>query len=147
MARPRSITPESKDLIALGKEMVEWVKKNKPIHIKEFYCIHKMILFKDWDAYTQKTEFLPYYETAMGLVSLNYINGTINPSIAQRFIRVYFKDVRLEEDAVKIKDHDLQKKLAEFVHTMRKEMTETVSDDVKAQFEALMTQISNMKSK
>jgi len=37
--------------------------------------------------------------------------------------------------------------LAEFIHTMRKEMTETVSEDVKAQFESLMNQITNMKRK
>lgn len=95
---PRTVSPSPEEMIELGKEMVAWVKENKPIHIKQWYCIEKMILYNTWKTYIQRPEFIPYYEIAMGLVSLNYINGTINASIAQRFIRVYFKDVKNEED-------------------------------------------------
>lgn len=98
MARPRSVSLPPEEMINLGKEMVEWVIRNNPIHIKQWYSIEKGFLFSEWDTMQQCPEFFPYYEQAMNLVSLNYINGTINPSIAQRFMRIYFKDVRLQEN-------------------------------------------------
>lgn len=98
--RPRTASLPPKEMIELGKEMVAWVKKNNPMHIKQFYSIHKKILFKDWDAMTQLPEFLPYYEQAMAQISLQYIDKTssIRDSIAHRFLRLYFREVRNQED-------------------------------------------------
>jgi len=98
MVRPRATSFPPEEMEKLGQEMVDWVKEHKPIHIKQWYCVERGFIYNEWKAMIQLREFLPYYEEAMHLVGLNYINGTINPSIAHRFIRVYFKDVKEEED-------------------------------------------------
>jgi hypothetical protein len=144
---PRTLSPPPEDMIVFGEEMIEWIKSNKPLHIKEFYARYKGLSRNTWQGLIKLKEFVGYYELGLDLISTNYIDGTINPSISHRFIRHYFKEIKEEETEQKEEDHQYQKKLAEFIHTMRKEMTETVSEDVKAQFESLMNQITNMKRK
>lgn len=56
----------------------------------------------------------------------------------------FLKEERRDEKQF---DHDLQKKMIEFMHFLKKEMTETVSVEVKEQFDALMNQISRMQEK
>jgi hypothetical protein len=96
--RPRTVSPEPLELIKLGEEMVAWVRANNPIHLKCWYSLEKRFTYKQWETMTQREEFVPYYEEALNLVSINYVNGTINPSIAQRFLRMYFKDLKLIEN-------------------------------------------------
>lgn len=96
--RPRTTSLPKNDMIELGKEMIAWVKENNPIHLKQWYSIEKSITYNEWKAMQQLPEFLPYYEQALNIVSLNYINGNINPSLAQRWLRVYFKDLKAQED-------------------------------------------------
>lgn len=95
---PRTVSLSKNEMISLGKEMVEWVKENEPIHIKQWYSLQKRFTYNEWKSFIQLPEFLPYYQEALSIVSLKYIDGTINPSIAQRFLRVYFKDVKEEEN-------------------------------------------------
>ena len=47
----------------------------------------------------------------------------------------------------KLFDHDLQKKMVEFMHALKKETMETVSDEVKQQFNSLMDQITRLQQK
>lgn len=96
---PRTTSPEKQELIKLGEEMVAWVTKHKPLHLSHWYTQQKMILYKDWKTYIQKPEFLPYYERALSLVGSNCLDGALDKSIAQRFLRIYFKDLKEEEDA------------------------------------------------
>ena len=98
MGRPRTVSLEPEEMVALGKEMVEWVKSNKPIHLKQWYGIEKDFVRKQWRTMKECPEFLPYYEKALNIISINYIDGEINPSIAQRFLRIYFDDLRDQED-------------------------------------------------
>ncbi len=95
---PRTVTPEPDELIKLGQEMVAWVKEHNPLHLNMWFSVEKGILWETFKAYIQKPEFLPYYEQARALVAKNYMNGTVNPSIAHRFIRIYCKDVKEEEN-------------------------------------------------
>jgi len=145
--RPRTVSLEPKEMIKLGEEMLQWLVDNKAIHVKQWYSLEKGISKKQWKMMIDLPEFTPYYELALNLVSIKYIDGTINNSIAQRFIRHYFEEVRTDDTIQKQEDQQFQKDLAAFVHTMRKEMTETVSEDVKAQFDSLMNQITRMQSK
>lgn len=95
---PRTVTPQSNELQALGREMLDWIKKNQPIHIKQWYSFEKHFTYNQWKAMIKCDEFVPFYEEALGLVGMNYIDGTVDKSISQRFLRVYFKDLKEEEN-------------------------------------------------
>lgn len=98
--RKRSVSLPPSDMIALGEEMVDWVLANDPIHLSQWYCIHKGFTDKQWDAMQQMPEFLPYYQKAIKLVGYKYItkDSPIEPSLKQRWQRVYFKDLVKQED-------------------------------------------------
>lgn len=135
---PRRVSPCESDLIKLGEEMVAWCQQHKPLHIKFWYSIEKGILFSEWDTITQKPEFLPYFEKAMAIVSGNYIDGTINPSIAQRFMRVYFKDVKREEN-----------ELIEFEAKVKRAEVDNQTEELKAAADMakkLLDQVSEAQS-
>ena len=92
--RPRTVSPEPEDCISLGQEMVAWVMANKPTHLSEWFSIEKMITWKEWNAMCELPEFLPYYEIALSLVAKNARDGTLDKSLAQRFLALYHRDLR-----------------------------------------------------
>lgn len=98
--RPRKVSLPPKEMIALGKEMIEWVKKNKPLHLSQWYCIEKGYTDSEWDTMHVCPEFFPYYEQALKMVGIQYLakDSNVSDSIKQRWQRVYFKDLRREED-------------------------------------------------
>lgn len=102
MARPRVFSFSEKEMIELGKEMVEYVKKNKKtiLHLCEWYTIEKGFTYNEWKNFIQKPEFLPYYEQALKIVGLKYVdkNTNVRDGISQRWQRVYFKDLKEQED-------------------------------------------------
>jgi hypothetical protein len=99
--RPKRTSYDQYNIDDLGKEMVEWVKANNPLMLSEFYIQQKGILRKDWDVLHQLDAFQPYYEKAIDIVRLNYTNGRVHNSIAQRFLRLFFPELAHRED----KDH------------------------------------------
>lgn len=98
---PRTISFSPEKMIELGKEMVEWVKLNDPLHLSQWYTIHKGFTYNEWKSFLQKKEFIPYYEIALKLVGIKYLNGEskkIKDGISQRWQRIYFKDLKEAED-------------------------------------------------
>ena len=99
---PRTVSPSTKDMIALGKEMVAWVKTNKKtiLHLSEWYTIEKGYTYNQWKAFIQIQEFLPYYEQALKIVGLKYVdkNSNVRDKISDRWQRVYFADLKEQED-------------------------------------------------
>lgn len=100
--RPRTISLPPEEMIKLGEEMVSWVKKNKKsiLHLSEWYCIEKGYTDKEWETMHVCMEFFPYYEQALKIVGLKYLdkNSNVRDGISQRWQRVYFKDLKKEED-------------------------------------------------
>lgn len=96
--RPRQFSLSQEEMCKLGEEMIQWVKTNNPIHLSQWYTIEKGYTYNEWKNFIQKQEFFPYYEKALKIVGLKYLDGTINPSISQRWQRVYFSDLRQSED-------------------------------------------------
>ena len=99
---PRTVSPSTKDMIALGKEMVAWVKANKKtiLHLSEWYTIEKGYTYNKWKTFIQREEFIPYYEQALKIVGLKYVskNSNVRDSISQRWQRIYFRDLKEGED-------------------------------------------------
>ena len=100
---PRTVSPSTKDMIAMGKEMVAYVKAHQKtiLHLSEWYTIEKGYTYNQWKAFIQIKEFLPYYEQALKIVGLKYVakNSNVRDSISQRWQRIYFGDLREGEDA------------------------------------------------
>lgn len=101
--RPRTAIPEKKELIELGKELVKWAKeKNKKgENIRVRFCdwyTEKGFVRKQWEHMTEKPEFQWYHEQSRALLSLRYIDGTVNQSIAHRYLRMYDPELRDSED-------------------------------------------------
>lgn len=98
--RPRSISLQPHEMEALGKEMIQWVSQYDPMHLSQWYCLHKGYTDAEWETMHVAPEFFPYYEQALKLVGLKYLSkeSPIEPALKQRWQRVYFKDLRKEED-------------------------------------------------
>jgi hypothetical protein len=101
--RPRTAIPEKEELIELGKDLVEWAsekqKKGDPIRVRfcDWYTDRGFIR-KQWESFRELPEFSWYYEKARSLMALRYVDGTVNQSIAHRYLRIYDPEVRDEED-------------------------------------------------
>jgi len=99
--RPRTVSLSPDEMIELGEEMLQWIIENDPIHLSQWYSIHKSYTDKQWDTMQVAPEFFPYYEKALKLVGFKYLkkDSPIEPSLKQRWQRVYFKDLRKREDS------------------------------------------------
>lgn len=99
VSRKTSFSPD--EMILLGIEMVQWLKEHpETLHLSEWYTIEKMFLYNEWKAFIQRPEFLPYYEVALKIVGKQYLdkNSDVRNGVAERWQRVYFKDIREQED-------------------------------------------------
>lgn len=113
--RPRTTTPSDEELEALGEEMLAWIDaQDEILHLSQWYTIEKGFLYNEWKAFIQKPTFLPYYEIALKKMGLQYIkkDSPIEPALKQRWQRVYFKDLREQEDQDKDDDVKRQKDVA-----------------------------------
>lgn len=133
---PRTVSPEPPEMIKLGQEMVEWVKENNPLHLSEWYSIHKHYTNKQWDTFRDRAEFVQYYEEAIAYIRKNYIDGTVNSTIASRFLRLYFKDLKDEENET-----------AEFHAKLKSANDQIVDPEFKKKFDDLMDMYSKAQVK
>jgi hypothetical protein len=99
--RPRTQIPTPEEMIKLGEEMVQWVEIHRPLHLTQWWKIEKFITSKVWECMQVAPEFFPYYEKALSIIGLQYLDkeSRIRDGISQRWQRVYFKDLRDQEDA------------------------------------------------
>lgn len=101
--RPRTCIPQTKELIELGKDLVEWAsskhKNGEPIRVRfcDWYTDRGFIR-KQWELFRDLPEFSWYYEKARSLMAIRYVDGTVNQSIAHRYLRMYDPELRDDED-------------------------------------------------
>lgn len=134
---PRTTSLPPEEMIALGKEMVHWVELNNPLHLSEWYTIHKGFVYNQWKKFIEKEEFRPYYEKSLRLVGKQYLdkNSNVRDNSAPRWQRVYFPDIKEVED----QDHqdkldrelEQKKKLAEYESSIRKDSEQDQSITIK----------------
>ena len=98
--RPRTSSLSPEEMITLGEEMVSWVKEHKPTHLTKWWKIEKDITDPEWDTMRKAPEFFHYYAKALLLVGYNYLDKDteVDGKIKDRWQRVYFKDLREEEN-------------------------------------------------
>lgn len=139
---PRTVSPDPENMIDLGEEMLLWVKNHpETIHLSEWYTIEKGFIYKDWKTFIQKKEFIPYYERALKLIGLNYIkkDTLIEPNIKARWQRVYFGDLREQED------EDLKNKIE--LESKQKTDVPVLSNQVDLENELMLLRAENAKLK
>jgi hypothetical protein len=100
--RPRTVSFCEDDMMVLGREMVDYVKRNKAdiLHLSEWYTIERGFTYKEWRTFILRAEFVPYYEQALKIVARKYLDKSSNvkDGIAHRWLRVYFADLKECED-------------------------------------------------
>jgi hypothetical protein len=103
MVRPRSIVPEKEELIRLGEDLLEWAAEKKKGELRcrwcEWYSRKHFFIREQWKKMIDKEEFRPYYEAAQAYLAEKWIDGTINQSIAHRYLRIYDPELREHEDS------------------------------------------------
>lgn len=150
--RPRTTAFPPEEMIALGQEMVEWIKVNNPLHLSEWYTIEKGFLYEEWKCFIQIKEFLPYYEISLKLVGKQYLDkqSNIRDGISQRWQRVYFKDLKDQEDQdYKDKlDAELAHKKEVIAHEAKAkaQLAEQVQESIMKQYEATLHQLASLRS-
>ncbi len=130
MGRPKTVSLSSSDMIALGEEMIDWVTKNKPIHLSMWYTMVKDITDKDWDCYRKNEDFFHYYTKALKLVGYGYLDkdSNIDVRLKDRWQRVYFKDLKAEEDQTADENAERQAKAHKNESKATAEYTKQVND-------------------
>ena len=102
MIRPRTAIPESKELIELGEDLLEWASEEVEGEIRcrwcQWYACKHFIIRKQWKRMIDTDEFRPYYEAAQPYLAQKWVDGTINQSIAHRYLRIYDPELKEHED-------------------------------------------------
>ena len=102
MVRPRTSVPEDEELIKLGEDLVQWASEKKKGELRcrwcEWFARRHFFIRAQWKHMIEKESFRPYYEMAKSYLGDKYIDGTINASIAQRYLKIYDPEVRESED-------------------------------------------------
>lgn len=116
IGRPRSLIPETDELIALGQEMVEWATeetKEQRFMFPQFYCLLKGYTEDQFDKMKRTKEFWPYYEQSRVALCEKLLLGKLKEGFVHRLLRVYCIEVRRVEDEVMREkvDYEASKKL------------------------------------
>ncbi len=111
--RPRTVSFSAEEMIALGEEMIEWIKTNKPIHLSMWYTQEKDFTDEQWDTFRKCPEFFHYYTKALKLIGYSYLDkdSNVDVRLKDRWQRVYFKDLKHQEDQ-DANDNELRKAAA-----------------------------------
>lgn len=100
--RPRNVTPSPEECIALGEDFVKWATEPTDewrCLVGQWYSLKHGISKKIWKLLKQSPEFSPYYESAMVAMARKAIDGTMEKSFGQRYIRLYDTELVEEENA------------------------------------------------
>ena len=90
--------------------MIEWVRKNNPTHLSEWYSLEKHFTYAHFKNLCDKEEFAPFYERAIWHIAKNIRHGGLDKSLAQRFLSLYHRDLAAFERSVKEHESQLRTK-------------------------------------
>lgn len=138
--RPRTVSLPPDEMIALGKEMIKWVKEKKPIHLSQWYCVEKGYTDKEFETMHVCQEFFPYYEQALKIIGVQYLtkDSPVEPNIKNRWQRVYYKDLKKQED------QDLDDAA---IRAAKATEGPKVDEELLANFKAYMSQLKEAQDK
>ena len=101
--RLRTTAPSDEELEKLGEDLLVWAAEKKKGELRcrwcEWYSRKHFFIRKEWKRMIDTPIFRPYYEAAQTYLAEKWIDGTINASIAHRYLRLYEPELRESEDA------------------------------------------------
>ncbi len=113
--RPRESIPEKKELIKLGEDLLAWATEKKKGELRcrwcQWYAIKHFLIRAQWKRMLDTPEFRPYYEAAQAHLAQRYVDGSVNQSIAHRYLRIYDPELKDEENK-DADDNELRKAAA-----------------------------------
>jgi epoxyqueuosine reductase QueG len=130
--RPRTVSLTPDEMIKLGEEMVDWCAENKPLHLSQFWSIYKDISDDDWETLKKRPEFVRYYTKSMRIVGMSYLDkdSKVDVRVKDRWQRVYFKDLRNQEDEDAKTASNLKKEEARVINDVESSKLDTFIDMV-----------------
>ncbi len=115
--RPPNEGFDDDSLAELGKELIAWTKemdakKQKIVHLSDWYAEIKEISRTQWDSIIRRDSFIGYYERASLWMGRRILKGGIETSYGNRFLTIYFKELREHEREKKREeiDYEIEKK-------------------------------------
>lgn len=112
---PRRACPDDEELAKLGEQLVEWATEETNelrCRFAQWYSLIQGISSEHWVLMLRKPVFYAYYEQARVGLAQRYMDGTICPSIAHRFLRIFTPEVKEEEEWTAEKDAIRSKEIA-----------------------------------
>lgn len=115
--RPPKVYSDA-EVVHLGEELIAWMdfadaKKERIVHLSEWYRGVKKIPKSEWRALRQRLCFLPYYEQAMDWLLVKMLkNDKLQTAYGSRYLGIYDQDIREHEKEIahdKI-DYEISKK-------------------------------------
>jgi|SRR5208283_1109816 len=103
--RPHKKDFSDDECIALGERLLAWMKemdddkKSNVVHLSEFFCKRERISPSYWyDCLARRDCFSDFYREAMAWMGERLLkNQKLAPSYGNRFLPIYFKEVKKEE--------------------------------------------------
>lgn len=143
--------PQEHDRLKIAEDLVIWSKKDTSINLCAFCGENDIDPCNITQWANECVIFHKAYSKAKSLLGARrekkLSEGTLHQKAYHLNANTYDHFLKTETREEKLFDHELQKKMVEFMHVLKKEITEHVSDDVKAQFDSLMEQITMAQSK
>lgn len=132
--RPRTCIPQKEELIKLGEDLLAWASEKKKGELRcrwcEWFACKHFFLRTQWKRMLDTPEFRPYYEAAQPYLAEKWIDGTINQSIAHRYLRIYDPELKenedLDSDAESIRKASALKSETKAVEEVRTKILEEV---------------------
>lgn len=119
--RPRTVSPSPEECIKLGEDLLKWATeptKEWRCLFQQWYSLKMGIRRKDWKTLIQSPEFLPYYEMAQASLAVKCVNGTMKDGFGQRYIRLYDRDLKEEENESK-EQNDIAADIREIAQALK----------------------------
>lgn len=132
--RPRVFEMSEEECKKLGEDLLEWAKKPDSLLMSMFYCVEKHIARDNWKLLVVRDEFSPYYKEAQALLAQKCINGGMEKSFGHRYIRLYDRELREDEDETARFNHDLK---------MKEQLV--VSEEDRKRHDEMMSQIKQLQ--
>lgn len=115
MRSPRRVCPQDDELIELGEDLVKWAtepSEDLRCRFAQWYSLIQGISDDHWKLLKVKPEFTRYYERAKAALANRFLDGSVCPSIAHRFLRIYTPEVKEEEDSTADREAARTKEIA-----------------------------------
>lgn len=117
--RPRTTTPEYDEVLELGQDLVKWATEEteEPRTLwSAWYALKHGLIEQQWKLLKQREEFRPFYEIARASLAQKLHKGTLEKTLAHRYLGLY--DRSLNEFENEEKDKDIRRKKEAFDDSM-----------------------------